>query len=309
MNENKRNDILYRLDRGESQRTIARSLQVSRNSVKSVLEERERARMGRPAAVAVAHKIGERRSVLDAYRATIEDLLARRPNMSIVELHRHLCDAGFPGGYTIVRTYVLGLRNELRRGTRASPPSPGARARVEYRNVDLDFVGAGRRRASLFICTLSFSGRRVVRFTPRQDLISTLYAHALAFERLGGVAPLIEYDNMPCVFDSPSGTEPQFNATFLRFASHYAFRPRAVATGPSSADDPSSADGDAFFAQFTREIAEGGEYRTLDHANDAAAHWLNERGDAIPFCGAPPAEARARELAWLNPLPAAAWTG
>ena len=98
MNEQIRNQVVQRWHGGESMRSIARSLRLSRHTVKRALEqvERDRSEGGRPRDLPAPRR--SRGSQLDAYETQIRDLLARYPQITAVRLWEELRAQGFRGG-------------------------------------------------------------------------------------------------------------------------------------------------------------------------------------------------------------------
>lgn len=304
IDESIRNEIVHGCQCGQSQREIARALHVSRNTVKHVVQELERARAGHACSVAAPVARKPRDSLLDCHEATIDELLVRYPNISVVKLLRHLRERGFAGGYTILRNRVNDLRRRMQQGTWQAPSSPGAQAIVQYRECEIDLAHAEGKRAFLFSYSLSYSLRRYLHFTSDRDLITTLHEHARAFRQLGGVAATAEYASVPFLIERFEAGRPVFNSAFLRFASHYAFRPR-LARAPVEGEQAAN----ELLHRIDADLLQATRYRSLDHANDALASWLVEAGGAFRRFDSGTAHALRAELGHLIPLPENAWRG
>jgi len=229
MNEATRNEIVRRWQAGASMRSIARTLRLSRNTVRRALDGIAAARAGKTPMPA-----GKRPSRLDPYEATIVELLGRYPDLTAARVFQELRAHGFNGGYTIVRQRVGQLRPQP-----ASAPvvrfetAPGAQAQVDYATYDIDFTEEGRRRVHLFSYLLGYSRRQYLRFVEAQDFETTLRQHVRAFEHLGGVAATCLYDNFKVVVTGYDGDVPIYNTRFLAFATHYGFRPVATRSRPA----------------------------------------------------------------------------
>src|SRR5262245_49577936 len=101
MNEATRNEIVSRWRVGASMRSIARTLRMSRNTVRRALNGIAAARAGKLSSSASA-----RSGLLDPYEATIIELLGRYPDLTAARVLQELRARGFTGGYTIVRLRV-----------------------------------------------------------------------------------------------------------------------------------------------------------------------------------------------------------
>jgi len=271
MNEATRNEIVRRWQAGASMRSIARTLRMSRNTVRRVLDSVEAARAGKKPLPA-----GARPSLLDPYEATIVELLGRYPDLTAARVFQELRAHGFSGGYTIVRQRV----NQLRPQPAPAPvvrfeTAPGAQAQVDYATYDIDFSEEGRRRVHLFSYLFGYSRRQYLRFVETQDFETTLRQHVRAFEHLGGVAATCLYDNFKVVVTGYDGDVPIYNTRFLAFATHYGFRP--VACRPRRPQTKGKVERPFYYAQIN--LLKGRTFRTLAHLNQVTAGWLAEVAD------------------------------
>ena len=94
---------------GASQRGIARTLRIGRQTVRRVLEQVEQARRDGPEQIPAQPK-KRRPSKLDAFETTIADLLTRYPNITVQRLREELRQSGYTGGHTILYDRVRALR-------------------------------------------------------------------------------------------------------------------------------------------------------------------------------------------------------
>jgi transposase len=93
---------------GDSQRRIARELKISRDSVERILGRHERQRDA--GGLKSSPSCTSRGSILDAYVARIEALVARWPRITAVRVYEELCKEGYGGGYSLVRDRLRALR-------------------------------------------------------------------------------------------------------------------------------------------------------------------------------------------------------
>ncbi len=202
---------------GKSIREIARTLEVSRNTVRRYLRseglphyERE-ARPGR----------------LDPYK----DYLAARVKAAAPEwipatvLLRELRARGYRGGISILKDHLATLRP-------AAKAEPLIRFETEPgRQMQVDFatIRRGRERLSVFIATLGWSRAAYVEFVTDERLATLLGCHERAFYYFGGIPREVLYDNMRTVVTDRDRYGPglhRYHSTFLDFAHHQGFVPR-----------------------------------------------------------------------------------
>jgi transposase len=108
MNAEIENEVVRRWRQGASQRRIARELKISRDSVQRILGRHERQRDA--GGLALSPSGASRGSILDAYLARIEALVARWPQITAVRVYEELCKEGYGGGYSLVRDRLRAMR-------------------------------------------------------------------------------------------------------------------------------------------------------------------------------------------------------
>jgi transposase len=302
MNEQTRNEIVRRFGEGMSQRRIAKSLGIARKTVRRVLAAVDQGRSAGLPHPDLPLPPRRRPSKLDAYQETIQQLLARYPNLTGRRLHEELRARGFTGGYTIVSQRLQELRP--RRG--AAPvvrfeTAPGAQAQMDYSSYDLDFTEEGRRRVYLFSYLLGYSRRQYLHFVEAQDFPTTIREHQKAFAHLGGVAATCLYDNFKVVVLRYEDDEPIYNPRFLAFATHYGFRPQACR--PYRPQTKGKCERPFGFVDCN--LLNGRTLRSLVHLNEVTAAWLAEVADVRVHRDTKqrPLDRHAEELAHLLPVP------
>jgi transposase len=287
---------------GASMRQIARSLRISRRTVRKALEQLDQARttdspqpLPRPAA--------PRGSQLDGYESAITTLLARHPDIRARRIYEELRRLGYTGGYTIVSERVRRLRpRPVVAPVRRFETAMGAQAQMDYASYDLDFTVEGRRRVYAFSYVLGYSRRQYLHFVESQDFATTVREHIRAFEHLGGVAATCLYDNMKVVVLGYDGDEPVYNPRFLAFAAHYGFRPAACR--PRRPQTKGKVERPFFYVETS--LLNGRSFRSLEDLNETTAWWLAEVADVRIHreTKARPVDRHAQERPHLLPLPA-----
>ena len=168
---------------------------------------------------AVEHK-------LDPYKAIIEARLEEYPRLSARRLFDEVRAAGYTGGYGRVRDYVRSVRpREAEEAVVRFETPAGRQGQVDFATFKLPW---GRRHA--LVTVLGYSRLLWLRFYRRQTMAVLTEGLERAFERFGGVPRELLFDQMRSVVVSDGradGDELVLNAEFLRFASHWGFRPRS----------------------------------------------------------------------------------
>jgi transposase len=207
---------------GQSIRSVAKEMAVSRNTISKYLKLSEPKRVTRqPKPAPVKEMVAPR----------IEELLQEwqgrttsKQRLTGTRIHRQLVEEGYRVGITTVRDY---LRERRRRRQEVFVPlvhRPGEEAQVDFFDVTVE-EGGETRRAWKFVMRLMYSGRDFVRLYEGCDQLSFLDAHVRAFEYLGGVPERIVYDNLSAAVKKIVGSERQLTERFMALVSHYLFEP------------------------------------------------------------------------------------
>lgn len=244
---------------GMSRRAIARTLGISRNTVRKLLAGHQRQRSTAHLALKAPPKRMPRPSKLEPYRGAVEQLLTRFPDITAQRVFEELKHQGFEGGYTAVKQYV--------RKSRPRPPpvlslpaeqyGPGKMAESDWSPFTVDFTHAGRRTVQAFAYTLTYSRRKFFGFFERADLHALMEGHVHAFTVFGGAAEQCKYDNQKPVVLRWEGRQPIYNPRFIDFATHYDFRP--VACRPRHPNDKPRVE--RSFWELERSFLNGRQFR------------------------------------------------
>jgi transposase len=302
MNEQIRNEIVRRWHGGESMRSIAKYLMISRHTVTRALKQVERDRSEGAVHPDLPAPRASRSSCLDPYESQIADLLGRYPDITAVRLLEELNALGFAGNYTTVRQHLARLRpRPARQPVERFETGPGVQGQMDYAVYDLDFTEEGRRRVNLFSYLLGYSRRQYLRFVESQDFTTTVREHVRSFEHLGGAAATCLYDNMKVVVSRYEDDEPVYNARFLAFCTHYGFRPRACR--PRRPQTKGKVERPFHFVETS--LLNARRFRSLDHLNDVTATWLADVADVRIHrrTRRRPLDLHAEERSHLLPLP------
>lgn len=165
-------------------------------------------------------------SILDPYKDLIAYRLGEFPRLSAVRLFAEVREAGYPGGYDLVKRHVQGVRPRP-----AVEPvvrfetAPGHQGQVDFAQFRLPW---GKRFALLVV--LGYSRLLWFQFYPRETMEVLMRGLEAAFAYFGGVPAELLFDQLKAVIVEDrraSAGELLRNATFQRFAAHHGFKTRA----------------------------------------------------------------------------------
>jgi hypothetical protein len=204
--------------------------------------------------------------------------------------------AGYAGSARNFRRLVAeckqAWRGEHHRGRRPAVWSPG-----EHLVIDWGAEGG----LHVFCAVLAWSRVRFVRFAADEKAETTLAMLAECFEILGGVPGKVLADRMGCLKGGVVANVVVPTAEYVRFASHYGFRPDfCEAADPESKGIVENLVG---YAKADLMVPQA-PFGDLAAANAAAAAWCADVNGAVhsEIC-AVPAERMLTERELLGPLP------
>jgi transposase len=164
-----------------------------------------------------------RASKLDPFKPQVMRLLETHP-YSAAQILQRLREAGFQGGYTIVKDYVSQVCPQHRPAFLTLAFAPGEAAQVDWGEYGSINVGSTRRRLSFFVMVLCYSRLMYLEFTVSQTMEHFLACHQHACEAFHGIPGKIMVDNLKsAVLNRLIGEAPVFNPRYLDFAHHYGF--------------------------------------------------------------------------------------
>jgi hypothetical protein len=123
-----------------------------------------------------------------------------------------------------------GRWKRARRVYRPWTPEPGQHLLIDYGTV----THGPNKGLKIFTAVLAWSRWRFVRFTRDETLETTLWLLAECFEALGGVPAVVLADRMGCLKGGVVANVVVPTAAYVRFATHYGFRPFCEAHDPES---------------------------------------------------------------------------
>ena len=219
---------------GESISAIARSLNLSRNTVKKYLNA---------TAEPTYQRQRQPKPQLGAFQATLEQwleldrALPKAQRRTARRLFECLQAEGYRGAYDSIQRYVRAWSATATKTVRTQAFVPLSFAPGEVGQFDWSYehvvLGGVTQTIKLAHFRLTYSRQMFVVAYPRETQEMLFDAHNRAFAFFGGVPHKMVYDNLKTVVEAVfAGKERQFNRRFLALANHYLFEP--VACTPAS---------------------------------------------------------------------------
>ena len=309
-------EVFYRHQKGMGQRAIARSLGMSRNTVKRLLNEGVKLGLQGANSVEELEKIAFRVKALrqspyrgkgsmqESLQKEHEQIVAWKdsPHMTVTQMVRLFGNLGKKVSETSLRRY---LKTHFPKEVKTSihlETEPGDQGQVDFAYVGMlkDMKG-DLRKAYAFIMVLSYSRYRYVRFVFNQDIETWIESHKRAFEFFGGVPRTILLDNLKAGVTRPDFYDPVKNKTYGEMERHYGFiaDPTKVRTPEHKGKVERSV------TIMRQQVLAGRDFKDIEEANARALEWcqkeISER--VTRTTGETPGARYEREKEYLNPLP------
>lgn len=202
-----------------SARAIARRLHCSWRTVAKALE----------CAQPPARPDLGRASPLDPYKARIDALLARYPQLSAVRIHEELARGpeGYTGSVITVRRHLRSIRPPRGRVYQDVHYEPAQAMQVDWGECGCVPVGNTTRKVSVFVAVLCYSRLSFIEFTLSQHKAEFYRCLVHALEFFGGSPRAIIFDNLKAAVINGSGRAACFHPEFLALCGCYCMQPIA----------------------------------------------------------------------------------
>lgn len=246
---------------------------------------------------------GARKSKLDSYKPLVDEELGNEVWNSVV-IYRKIREAGYAGGFTILRDYIRPKR-VLRQGkeTVRFETNPGIQMQSDWGEI-WTCVGGERRKAHFIVNPLGFSRRFHFWCCGKEDAEHTYEGMIRAFEHFGGVTERVLVDNQKsAVLSHRHGERVVFNERFVDLACHYGFTPSACK--PYRARTKGKVERMVGYIK-SNFFARHRSFDSFEQMNNLAEAWLHEEAD-LRLHGTVKevvSERFDRERGHLRPLPA-----
>jgi transposase len=245
----------------------------------------------------------KRGSQLDAYKATIDQLLSENVWNANVIL-REIQAKGYTGKITVLRDYIRPKRTmRPSKATVRFETEPGQQMQSDWGEVVVT-IAEQKTRVYFIVNELGYSRRFHFWCSDSLDAEHTYEGILRSFEYFGGVTKEVLVDNQKsAVLHHPANGQPQFNERFVDLAGQYGFTPRACK--PYRARTKGKDERMVGYIKGNFFV----RYRSFEswaHLNQLAEQWLREEADQRVQATVREvvAERFLREQPHLGPLPA-----
>jgi transposase len=202
-----------------SARVISRRLHCSWRTVAQALELEQPPARSDPS----------RGSLLDPYKAKIDALLAKYPDLSAVRVHEEIARGpdGYTGSVITVRRYVRSIRPARGRVYQEVHYEPAQAMQVDWGECGRVQVGNTSRKVSVLVAVLCYSRMTYIEFTLSQRKAEFYRCLVHALEFFGASPRAIIFDNLKAAVINGSGRAACFHPEFLALCGYYCMQPIA----------------------------------------------------------------------------------
>jgi transposase len=200
-------------------RAIARRLHCSRHTVAAALQ------LDQPP----GREVSQRTSLLDPYKAKIDALLAKTPDLSAVRIREEIArdPEGYQGSAIVVRRYLRTIRPPRGRVYQEVHYEPAQAMQVDWGECGRVQVGITSRKVSVFVAVLCYSRLTFIEFTLSQRKAEFYRSLVHALEFFGGSPRAVIFDNLKTAVLNGSGRAACFHPEFLALCGTYCVQPIA----------------------------------------------------------------------------------
>ena len=248
---------------GQSKRSVARQMGVSRNTVDKYLKVSEPVRRpGQPKPRPVLDKVAPR---IDELLVEWAGRLTAKQRLTGSRIHRQLVEGHYQVGITTVRDY---LREKRRRKQEVYVPlvhRPGEDGQVDFFEVTVEEKGE-LHRAWKLVFHLPYSGRDYVWLYDSCEQLAFMDGHVRAAARFGGLPQRLVYDNLAAAVKRRVGLTPELTERFRALVSHYLFEPCFTRPGEGHDKGSVEARGKALPLQHLTPAPQGDPLRAISAA-------------------------------------------
>ena len=228
-------DIIRRLQLGESERRIAQDMHIARKTVRKYheiakeqgyLEKADTPPNDRELRNALGPGVQAPRqaSTVEPYRETIQEWVKAGVEMTAIWL-RLQENYGYKGGYSSIRRFVHRLKPVEPEAFIRVHSEPGEEMQVDFGTVGQLYDPATKRlrTAYVFVATLGYSRHQYAELVFDQKIATWIALHKRTFEYFGGVPQRVIPDNLKAAVLQALVHDPILGEAYRRMALYYGF--------------------------------------------------------------------------------------
>ncbi len=234
---NRLRDLINRLRSGESERRIARDMNISRTTVRKYRELAEPRGYLQPdqalpddASLRSAFGPGPQprprpaASTVEPYQDVVQRLVDQGVEMTAI-FQRLRDNHGYAGSYSAIRRYVHRVNPHTPEAIVRVHTAPGEELQVDFGSVGplYDPVRGCRRPAYVFVATLCYSRHQYAELVFDQKTPTWIALHRRAFDSFGGVPKRVVPDNLKPAVLQALVHDPVLGEAYRRMGLHYGF--------------------------------------------------------------------------------------
>lgn len=277
-------DILHRLRSGESERRIARDMQISRPTVHKYYEMAKHngfldPNRPMPDQASLLKALGpgpqppKMVSSLEPHRAVVTELL--KQGLEKMAIWQRLRDNfGYRGSYSAVRRFVSQLGTTEPEAYTRVHTEPGEELQVDFGTVGqlYDPESGKIRTAYVFVATLCYSRHQYAELVFDQKVVTWIALHRRAFEWFGGVVKRVVPDNLKAGVIQALVYDPVLGEAYRKMALHYGFL--ISPTRPATPRHKGKVENGVHYVQ--RNFWAGQEFADISVANQHLRTWVKQ---------------------------------
>ena len=278
-------EVLYQHAKGNSQRQISRSFDLSRDTIRKYLAIAKQENFSilvsddelNKIAIKVEEKLYKNEAIqkssamstLAKYKEEIGNWLSQR-SITHTQIQRLLLAEGVKVSTRSINRYIEKEFPKIPRSTIHMKTEAGQEGQVDFGHVGtMQDISGKSRKLYVFVMTLSHSRYRYVEFTFSQDQVSWAQLHINAFNFFGGVPARIILDNLKAGVIKPDIYDPILNETYSELSRFYGFT-----IDPAKVYKPEHKGKVERSIRIVREqLIAGKLYQNITQANTEAIKW------------------------------------
>ena len=246
-------------EKGYNKSQISRMLQIDRETVRAKLKESDEELPQKKT----------RPTILDPYKEYIQievnkDIQAKRIFEDLVR------DYDYQGSYDTVKKYIHSIREKKSKVYMVLNTQPGEEAQVDFGYIGLLNINGKKKKAWIFVMTLSYSRYMYVQIVLDQKVQTFINCHKNAFKYFNGVPEIVKIDNLKAAILEADFYEPTIQKDYAAFAAYYGFlaQPCRVYT-PT---DKGKVESNVKYVK--NSCFKGRNFKDIEEAKGFFAHWL-----------------------------------